>query len=85
VAEDFTVTVSPDVSLSNRFRVERFAEWQSSYPSYVYRITQRTLKRAADSGIAANRVAEFLRTHDRHASPRVLAALEKFGSERVAK
>jgi hypothetical protein len=83
VAEDFTVTVAPDVSLSDRFRVERFAEWQASYPNYVYRITQRALKRAADGGITAARIADFLRTRDRQAPARVIAALEKFSSERV--
>ena len=85
VAEDFTVTVSPDVPLTDRFRVERFAEWQSSYPNFVYRITQRTLKRAADTGITAARIADFLRSHDRQAPQRVLTALEKFSGERVAK
>lgn len=83
VAEDFTVTVAPDVSLSDRFRVERFAEWQASYPNYIYRITQRTLKRAADGGVTAARIADFLRTRDRQAPVRVLTALEKFNSERV--
>ena len=83
VAEDFTVTVAPDVTLSDRFRVERFAEWQASYPNYVYRITQRTLKRAADGGVSAARIADFLRTRDRNAPQRVLAALEKFSAERV--
>jgi hypothetical protein len=83
VAEDFTVTVTPDVALSDRFRVERFAEWRASYPNYVYRITQRTLKRAADTGVSAGRVADFLRTRDRQAPERVLAALEKFAGERV--
>lgn len=83
VAEDFTVTVAPDAPLTDRFRVERFAEWQASYPNYIYRITQRTLKRAADAGITAPRIADFLRTRDRNAPARVLAALEKFSGERV--
>lgn len=83
VAEDFTVTVTPDVSLYDRFRVERFAEWQQSYPNYVYRITQRTLKRAAEDGVPAARVAEFLKRHDRNASPRVIAALERFAPDKV--
>lgn len=83
VAEDFSVTVAADVALTDRFRVERFAEWQASYPNYIYRITQRTLQRAASGGITAARIADFLRTRDRQAPPRVLAALEKFSGERV--
>ena len=70
VAEDFTVTVAPDVPLGDRFRVERFAEWQSSYPNYVYRITQRTLKRAADTGISAGQIADFLKSRGRQTPPR---------------
>ena len=83
VAEDFTVTVTPDTPLFDRFRVERFAEWQSSYPNYVYRITQRTLKRAAESGLNMSQVVGFLQTRARGAPPRVIAALERFGSERA--
>jgi hypothetical protein len=80
VAEDFTVTVAPDVPLADRFRVERFAEWQASYPNYVYRITQRTLKRAADTGISAGQIADFLKTRGRQTPQRVIAALERFAA-----
>jgi len=84
VAEDFTITVAPDMPLADRFRVERFAEWQSSYPNYVYRITQRTLKRAAENGVGAGQIAEFLKTRGRQTPPRVIAALERFaGADKV--
>ncbi len=78
VAEDFTVTLSADVSLAERFRVARFAEWQSSYPDYVYRITQRALKRAAENGIATSQVVDFLSSRCRQTPARVIAALERF-------
>ncbi|MBK8051378.1 MAG: hypothetical protein IPK16_32325 [Anaerolineales bacterium] len=79
VAEDFTIRVAADVALADRYRVERFAEWQASYPDYVYRITQRTLKRAAEQGVNMGQVTEFLKTRARQTPGRVLAALERFG------
>ena len=39
VEEDFTVTLAPSVALADRFRIERFAQWQQSYPRYTYQIT----------------------------------------------
>jgi hypothetical protein len=78
VAEDFTVTVPHAAPLADRFRVERFAEWQRSYPDYVYRITQRTLRRATDDGISVAQITQFLTGQGRHAPERVLAALERF-------
>ena len=80
VAEDFTVTLAPAAPLADRFRVERFAEWQASYPNYVYRITQRTLKRAADNGIHVAQIVEFLTSRSRQTPPRVIAALERFAA-----
>lgn len=78
VAEDFTVTLDAGVSLADRFRVERFAQWQQSYPTFVYQITQRSLKRAAESGITGARIASFLRNRTRGSAPRVIAAIERF-------
>ncbi|MBW7883784.1 MAG: hypothetical protein H3C34_14335 [Caldilineaceae bacterium] len=84
VAEDFTLTLEPGVSLADRFRVERFAQWKQSYPNFVYQITQRTLKRAAERGITGPRIARFLREHGRPAPMRVIAAVERFDTgERV--
>lgn len=81
VAEDFTVTLQADAPLADRFRVERFAEWQQSYPTYVYRITQRTLKRATENGIATAQVVDFLKSRNRQTPARVIAALERFAAE----
>jgi hypothetical protein len=78
VAEDFTITLDPGVALADRFRVERFAQWQQSYPQFVYQITQRSLKRAAERGITGARIAQFLRTRCRTAAPRVINAVERF-------
>jgi len=84
VKEDFTVTLDPGVSLADRFRVERFAQWQQSYPTFIFQITQRTLKRAAERGINGVRIARFLREHCRTPAPRVIAAVERFdGAESV--
>lgn len=80
VAEDFIVTLDPGVALADRFRVERFAQWQQSYPRFVYQITQRSLKRAAEHGITGARIAQFLRTRCRTAPPRVVSAVERFDS-----
>ena len=80
VAEDFTVTAPHATPLAERFRVERFAEWQRSYPDYVYRITQRTLRRAVDDGITVAQIRQFLTGQGRQAPPRVLAALERFAA-----
>lgn len=82
--EDFTVTLESGVSLADRFRVERFAQWRQSYPLFVYQITQRSLKRAAERGITGARIARFLRERCRNAPPRVIAAIERFDlSEKV--
>jgi hypothetical protein len=80
VGEDFTITAPPGTSLSDRFRIERFANWQASYPNFVYQINQRSLKRAADQGISTERITEFLQQHTRGIPPKVGAALARFGS-----
>jgi hypothetical protein len=44
-----------------RFQLARVADWQESQPgAFVYALTPRSLKRAADQGIKAARVIEFL-------------------------
>ncbi len=78
IAEDFTVTLASGVSLADRFRVERFAQWQQSSPLFVYRITQRSLKRASERGISGARIADFLRKRAPATPARVLTALERF-------
>jgi hypothetical protein len=72
------VTLASGVSLADRFRVERFAQWQQSSPVFVYRITQRSLKRASERGISGARIADFLRKRAPATPLRVLTALERF-------
>ncbi len=64
VEGDFTVVVPHGTPLIDRFRVERFAEWRSSYPQYVYQIRQQSLQRA-DEGITVPLIVEFLKRHTR--------------------
>ncbi len=78
VGEDFTVTVPPGTSLLDRFRVERFAQWQTSYPQYVYQINQRALTRASAEGITPQRVLQFLTSRARNIPDKVKGALERF-------
>ena len=79
VGEDFTVTLPADTPLYDRFRVERFTQWQASYPRYVYRITQRSLARAVEEGLTAAKLLDFLKQHTRSIPPKVAGALEKVG------
>ncbi|MEX1020003.1 MAG: hypothetical protein WDZ49_10115 [Litorilinea sp.] len=80
VEEDFTIHVPHGVSLFDRFRVERFAGWQASYPEYVYQINQRSLKRALEQKIPAARILEFLKQRAPTVPPRVENALLRFGN-----
>jgi Helicase conserved C-terminal domain len=64
--------------LADRFRVERFAQWRASYPHFVYQINQRSLKRAADEGIAAQQILNFLKNHAAQVPERVSTALLRY-------
>ncbi len=78
VGEDFRITVPLGTPLLDRFRVERFANWEASYPQFVYQITQRSLKRAAAEGIHTGQILQFLRSRSRTLPERVVHALERF-------
>ena len=80
VGEDFTITLPNGMSLLDRFRVERFAQWRASYPHFVYQISQRSLKRATDEGINPQQVLKFLRQHCPQLPTKVAAALERFAT-----
>ncbi|RLT33902.1 MAG: hypothetical protein DWI57_17225 [Chloroflexi bacterium] len=75
VGEDYTIRVPVGTPLTDRFRVERFAQWQSSDPQFVYQINQRSLQRAAGEGISAKRILDFLKQRARHIPGNVQAAL----------
>ncbi|MEZ4661980.1 MAG: hypothetical protein R2911_30900 [Caldilineaceae bacterium] len=59
VGEDFRITLTFGTPLAERFRVERFAQWQSSYPDYVYQMNQRSLTKAVEGQIAPSRLSTF--------------------------
>ncbi|MEM7126341.1 MAG: hypothetical protein AAF702_08455 [Chloroflexota bacterium] len=78
VGEDFTITMPNGFPLSDRFRVERFAQWQASYPQYVYQINKRSLTQAAEVAIRTSQILDFLKRTARQVPPEVVVALEKF-------
>lgn len=80
VEEDFTVVVPCGTPLADRFRVERFAQWQQSYPEYVYQINQRSLQRAQEQAIDPQRILEFLRQQAKTLPAKVENALMRFGA-----
>lgn len=82
VGEDYTISVPFGTPLTDRFRVERFAQWQSSYPHFVYQINQRSLQRAGAEGITAERILDFLRQRARHVPANVQAALVRFAEKK---
>ncbi|MCB0046402.1 MAG: hypothetical protein KDD92_13325 [Caldilineaceae bacterium] len=84
VSEDFTVSLDLDTALKERFRVERFAQWKSSYPKYTYQINQRSLARAAAEGIDGARIAAFLQARTRRLPEKVVAALQRHGTTPVS-
>lgn len=83
VGEDFSLTLAPGVTLADRFRVERFAQWQASYPHYVYQINQRSLKRAATGSVTPQQIAEFLKNHSSQVPDKVIAALQRHSVSRT--
>jgi hypothetical protein len=85
VGEDFTIRLAPGVTLADRFRVERFAGWQASYPQYVYQINQRSLKRAVEAGISPQQIIDFLKSHNPQIPERVVAALARQQNESTTK
>lgn len=78
VGDDFTITVAPGMPLADRFRIERFAQWQASYPNYVYQINQRSLKRATEEGIAPQQIIDFLKTHSTQLPEKVTTAILRY-------
>ncbi len=79
VNDEFVIVLPPGAPLEDRFRVERFAQWQSSYPRYQYQITKRSLARAADAHITSQQVLEFLSTRTRQLPDKVTQALQRLG------
>jgi len=80
IGSDFTLKLSSGVSLADRFRIERFAQWQASYPDFVYQINQRSLKRASAEGIGATQILSFLKTHSSQLPDKVAAAIQRYSA-----
>lgn len=85
VGDDFKLKLAPGVTLTDRFRVERFAQWQASYPDFVYQINQRSLKRAADAGITPQQILDFLKSHSAQVPERVTSALTRYTASAAVK
>jgi hypothetical protein len=81
VRDDFSLVLPVGAPLQDRFRVERFAQWQASYPQYVYQVNQRSLRRSADEGISGQQILEFLSSRSQHLPDNVMAALRRFAQE----
>jgi hypothetical protein len=83
VRPDFTVLAPAGVALLDRFRVARFttwleATWEAGRPTFLYRISQSGLRRAAQQGIDAGRVLDFLQARAAVPLPaNVVKALER--------
>lgn len=77
VQEDFTIVLSQGTPLNDRFRVERFGQWQASYPNHVYQISQRSLKRAEENGIQADQILGFLNSRTQRLPEKVSTALQR--------
>lgn len=77
VGDDFRILLPLGTPLNDRFRVERFAQWEQSYPEYIYRITQRSLKHAEENGISAEQVLRFLHTRTTKVPEKVAGALTR--------
>jgi hypothetical protein len=80
VDEAFRVIVPHGAPLADRFRVERFAQWQQSHPEYVYQINQRGLQRAHEQSIDSQRILDFLRQQAKSLPSNVETALMRYGA-----
>ncbi|MEA3336859.1 MAG: hypothetical protein U9R25_13175 [Chloroflexota bacterium] len=85
VEPDFSLSVSGDSPLKDRFQVSRFTVWEAApersepSPVFRYRITQTALRDAAARGITADRVLSFLQSRTSDDLPaNVVAALKRW-------
>jgi hypothetical protein len=79
VQKDYSLVLTPGISLWDRLRVARFAFWQASEPQYRYQITRRGMQRARKHGISGQRIVNFLmRASDNNVPETVRKTLESF-------
>jgi hypothetical protein len=60
IAPDDTVTLPREAPLSDRFQLERIADWRASGPEYMYAITPVSLGRALSAGIKVEQIERYL-------------------------
>lgn len=79
VTDDFRIYFSHETAALDRFRVARFAGWESSQPEFRYRITQTSLRRARETGLTGARLLAFLQRVSHNQVPaNVARALERW-------
>jgi len=82
VQPDLTVVVpGPPLPAMGR-ELALLADLESTGGASVYRITERTVRRALDAGRSGERLAEFIRTHSRTPLPQALTYLIEDSSRR---
>jgi len=80
VDDEFNILLALGSPLSERYRVERFALWQASYPQYMYKITNESLTKAASAQINAHQVLDFLKKRTRQVPQHVATLLTDMGN-----
>ncbi len=82
VTPDFRVHLPHGAHPFDRFRVTRFADWEATHPEFVYRISRKSLARAAAQGIPTRRILAFLKKSTNKAlPPNVARALARWHPE----
>ncbi|GAB4564575.1 MAG: hypothetical protein Kow0047_14470 [Anaerolineae bacterium] len=84
VQPDFAILAPEEAPLFDRFRVARFAEWESSpawnvKAPYRYRVTRTSLARAQAQGIKVDQIVHFLRERaEGEGLERMVRALQRY-------
>lgn len=79
IGDDFSIHLPPGADVYDRLRVARFCRWESSWPGYRYRISQRGLRRLNAAGVSPAQVLDFLMRAGNDAVPaNVRKALSEF-------
>lgn len=83
VQDTYVISLPLGTPLGDRFRVERFAQWQASYPNHQFQISQRSLKHAEENGIGAEQIIKFLQSRTTKIPDNVMSALRRMNKEKV--
>jgi hypothetical protein len=82
VAPDNTVTLAREMPLSDRFQLERIADWRASGSEYVYALTPASLGRALGAGIKVEQIERFLQRISADSVPAAAAIRLKHWADR---